>query len=91
MNSLESSDLFAEGKGTGKGGGGGGRVGGLAAAANNAVADIKDPGKLVREAAKPFRDEMDRIEAEFQKSVSDKEEEMERKLEDMMKKIDGAN
>lgn len=88
MSSLNPSDLFGEGEG-GDGDGDGG-VRGLAAAASNAVADIEEPGKLVREAAKPFRDEMDRIEADFQKSVSEKEEEMERKLEDMMKKIDGT-
>ncbi|CAM9587851.1 unnamed protein product [Ectocarpus fasciculatus] len=90
MSSLESSDLFGGGGATGgEGEGGGGGRGGLAAAASKAVADIEDPGKLVLEAAKPFRDEMDRIQAEFQRNVAEKEEEMDKKLDDMLKNIDG--
>lgn len=87
MNSLKSSGLFGENGGGAAGPGGGGRKG-LAAAARDAAADLEEPGKLVREAAKPFREEMDRIEADFQRSISEKEEEMERKLEGLMKKID---
>lgn len=65
--------------------------GGLAAAAG-AVANLEKPGKLVREAVKPFQDEMDRIEAEFTKRVEENTNEMERKLEEVMrKKLDDAS
>ena len=88
VSSLKSSGLFGDNDGAGAAGLGDGGAKGLAAAASDAAADLEEPGKLVREAAKPFREEMDRIEADFQRSISEKEEEMERKLEEFMKKID---
>lgn len=77
ISSLKSSGLLGGNSGAGLGDGGA-----------KGLADLEEPGKLVREAAKPFREEMDRIEADFQRSISEKEEEMERKMEEMMKKID---
>lgn len=86
-SSLKSSGLFGEKKGRVDAGlEDGGKGKGLAAAASDAAADLDEPGKLVRKAAKPFREEMDRIEADFQRSVAEKEEEMERKLEELLKK-----
>ena len=60
----------------------------MAAAAAGAVADLAEPGKLVREAVKPFQEEMDRIEADFEKSVKDNTDDMDRRLAEMMKRMD---
>lgn len=65
-------------------GAGAGAFGGLAAA----MADLEEPGKLVREAVKPFQDEMDRIEADFSKRVEENTDDMERKMEEMLKGLD---
>lgn len=67
-----------------------GLLGGAGTGAGGIVADLEDPGKLVREAVKPFQDEMDRIEADFAKRVEESTGDMERKLDDMLGDLDGG-
>lgn len=67
-----------------------GLLGGAGGGAGGIVADLEDPGKLVREAVKPFQDEMDRIEAEFAKRVEESTDDMQRKLDDMLGGLDSG-
>lgn len=65
-----------------------GLLGGVGGGPAGLVADLEDPGKLVRDAVKPFQDEMDRLEAEFAKRVEESTDDMERKLDDMLGDLD---
>lgn len=55
--------------------------------AKNVAASLEDPGKLVRQAVKPFKEEMDRIETEYRERMEDDDNKIDQKMQEMMKKL----